>query len=167
MATLGKIYASGAVVSLLSMFPIGWLCDRFSPLRVALCALMVYTVLQLLAYFLVKGVMSVLIYNLSVALPYVGFLGLGEPACRMKLFPKEKFGQYYSASNVFNVGFLIPGNFLVGWFMDFLHSNYRMAYLWSGAFYALAIYPMCLVYRDWKKFGGLHHYTPPLPETAS
>ena len=36
-------------------------------------------------------------------------------------------------------------------------------FLWSACLFALAIYPMLLVYREWKKQGGPHHYKAPLP----
>ena len=81
----------------------------------------------------------------------------------MKLFPEEMFGEFSSGLNVFGCGGLILGNYLMGRFIDLVQSNYRMTFLWSAALFALAIYPVCLVYRDWKKHGGPYNYKPPLP----
>jgi maltose/moltooligosaccharide transporter len=92
---------------------------------------------------------------------------LGSLAATMKLFPDEKFGQFSSAINVFGCGALILGNYLIGQFMDLVHSNYRMMFLWSTVLFALAIYPGILVYREWKNHGGPLHYVAPLPRTTS
>ena len=44
------------------------------------------------------------------------------------------------------------------------HSNYRMAFLWTAAISACAIFPMILVIRGWKHHGGHDNYVAPLPE---
>ncbi len=159
---MGKIFAWGSATSALVYFPIGWLCDRFTPLRVTLGALIGLTLISLSACFLVTDRGSFLTYTLIFAIPSVGW-GLGSLAATMKLFPEEKFGQFSSGLNVFGCGAMILGNYLIGKFMDLIQSNYRLAFLWSACLFALAIYPMLLVYREWKKQGGPHHYKAPLP----
>ncbi len=47
--------------------------------------------------------------------------------------------------------------------MDMVHSNYRVAFLWTAVISATAIFPMILVIRGWKKHGGYDNYVPPLP----
>ncbi len=164
MEAMGKIFAWGAAVSALVYFPMGWLCDRLGSPRVTLWSLLGLTVSTVLAYFLIRNREDYLIYTVIASVPYVGW-GLGSLAATMKLFPEEKFGQFSSGLNVFGCGALIFGNYLMGMFMDLVHSNYRMAFLWSATLFTLALYPMMLVLRDWKKHGGLHGYVPPLPES--
>ncbi|SDT89164.1 MFS-type transporter involved in bile tolerance, Atg22 family [Verrucomicrobium sp. GAS474] len=165
MDSMGKLLAWGAAASAAVYFPMGWLCDRFGALRVALLALVVLVLVSLLALFLVHGQRSYLIYTVVWALPTVGWT-LGSYAAMMKLFPKEKFGQFSSASNVFGCGALIVGNYAIGRFIDLVHGDYRMTFLWSAVLFALAIYPMSLVYRYWKQHGGPDNYVPPLPEVV-
>jgi hypothetical protein len=81
----------------------------------------------------------------------------------MLLFPSEKFGQFSSALNVLGFGSSILGNILAGLFMDLAGSDYRMIFVWSLSWFALAMVPLMLVYRGWKLHGGPHHYIPPLP----
>jgi len=162
MDMMGKVFAWGAAASALIYFPMGWLCDKFNPLAVTLGALIGLLAGSLAACFLVHSKTSLVVYTIVFAIPSVGW-GLGWLATTMKLFPEEKFGQFSSGLNVFGCGALILGNYLIGKFMDLAHSNYRMAFLWSVLLFALAIYPMALVYKDWKKYGGPHRYTPPVP----
>jgi len=166
MDTMGSVFAWGAAATALAYFPIGWLCDKFSPFSVTLGALIGLVLGSVLAFYFVANRASLLVYIIVFTIPSVGW-ALGSIAATMRLFPAEKFGQFSSGLNVFACGALILGNYLIGTLMDLTHSNYRMIFLWSAALYALAIFPMFWVYRDWKKLGGPHHYVPPLPGTVA
>ncbi|HEY8966512.1 MAG TPA: MFS transporter [Candidatus Methylacidiphilales bacterium] len=150
METLGKILAWGTAASALVYFLMGWLCDRFSPLHVMIGALVGHILTAGIAFFFVDGKGGVLAYNLLHTVPAVAW-GLATMAAGMRLFPREKYGQFSSGLNVFGCGALIFGNYLIGKFMDLVHSDYRMTFLWSALLYLLAIYPLLLVCRDWNK----------------
>jgi MFS-type transporter involved in bile tolerance (Atg22 family) len=162
MDSMGKVLAWGQAAAMLAYLPMGWICDKFSSLGVAIVALFGLMLLSVLACLLVRDRESYLVYNLALTLPTVAW-SLGSFAAAMKLFPEEMFGEFSSGLNVFGCGGLILGNFLMGRFMDLVQSNYRMAFLWSAALFALAIYPMFRVYRDWERYGGPYHYKAPLP----
>ena len=162
MDEMGKIFAWGAVASAVVYYPMGWLCDRFNPLQVALCSLLGFMACLTLGFFLIHSAGGYLLFSIVSNVPTVGWM-LGGTATMMRLFPEEKFGQFSSGLNVFGGASLIFGNYITGWFMDLVHSNYRAMFLWSGMLYALALYPMLRVYLDWKRHGGPHHYVPPLP----
>jgi len=162
MNDMGKLFAWGAAASALVYFPIGWLCDRFNPLSVTIVSLCGLAAGSFLALLLVHKATGYLVYTLAWSLPTVAW-ALGSLSTTMRLFPKEKFGQFSSGLNVFGCGALILGNYLMGKFMDLMHSDYRMTFLWSAALFAIAIWPMTRVYRDWKRHGGPDDYIPPLP----
>jgi len=162
MDAMGKLFAWGAAANALVLFPMGWLCDRFNPLSVTITALCGLVTTSLVAFFFVHDARGYLIYSLGGSLPSVAW-ALGSFTTTMRLFPKEKFGQFSSGLNVFGCGALILGNYLMGKFMDLVHSDYRMIFLWSAVLFAIAIWPMLLVYRDWKRHGGPDAYVPPLP----
>ncbi len=164
MNEMGRVFACGYAVSAVIYPPMGWLCDRFSSLRVILGALIGLTTVATLACFLVHDRLTLLVYTGAVAIPSVGW-ALGWMATGMKLFPEKKFGQFFSALNVFGCGSLIVGPYLFGKGMDLIHSDYRMAFLWSAVLYAAAIYPMTRVYREWKRYGGPDRYVPPVPSS--
>lgn len=163
MLTMGTVYAWGSAISAVAYFPMGWLCDKFSPIRVVLVALPAYALMNLLSFWLINDQHSFLLFALVGAGPSVAW-GLGSFAVTMMLFPGRDFGLLSSGLNVFGCGVLIVGNYAVGAFMDMVHSDYRMTFVWSAAFYLLAIFPMIAVCRGWKQHGGPHHYEPPLPD---
>ncbi len=162
MGGMGHIFAYTAAISIIFFYPLGWLCDRFSPMHVALGSICVLCLGAILAPIFVQSQNGFLVYSLSFSLPCVAWQ-LSQRATSMKLFPAGKFGQFSSGLNVFGCGALIVGNILIGVLMDLSHSNYRMAFLWTAVIAASAIFPMILVIRGWKKHGGHDSYAPPLP----
>ena len=162
MDSIGKIFAWGAAASTVIYFPMGWLCDRFNPLRVTLLGLAGLVVMSAIGYFVVNDRTTFLVWSIAATLPAAAW-ALGSLASSMRLFPVEKFGQFYSGLNIFGCGALIVGNYGVGKFMDLVHSNYRTAFLISAVFYGLAIFPLLRVYREWKRHGGEGDYVAPLP----
>jgi MFS family permease len=163
MEKMGHIFAWIGVVSLVFLYPIGWLCDRFSPMHVTLGSIICMCFGTSLAPIFIHGQTSFLVYSLVMTFPVMAWY-LGQRAASMKLFPVEKFGQFSGGLNVFSCGALILGNFAIGVLMDVTHSNYRMAFLWTAVISATAIFPMILVIRGWKQHGGHENYVAPLPE---
>ena len=152
MRAMGRIFAWGAAVSVVVYFPMGWLCDRVGPLRVALGALCGLAAASVAAFFLVTSPERYFAYTLVWAFPSVAW-GLGSLASAMRLFPEDKFGQFSSAINVFGCGALIVGNFLIGKFIDLVKGDYRMTFLWSATLFALAVPPMIRVCRAGRRNG--------------
>ena len=163
MEDLGKIFAVASGITVVLYVPIGWLCDRFTPVRVAFVGLVGNSLVTFLSYFLLTDRTSFIVLTF-ISIFFGIAWNLGNATFVMELFPSEKFGQFSSAINIFNCGILIFGNLLIGLLMDFTHSNYRLAYLWS-ALSGLAVLPLLWVYREWKRHGGPDRYAPPgLPE---
>lgn len=163
MDEIGKVFAWGALGAALTYVPVGYLCDRFTPMRVAIASLVSIAISWGVGYLVVRGNMSWLAFWVVVAtLPSVGW-NLGFNALTMHLFPAEKFAQLSSGLNVLGYGSIIVGNFLAGQFIDLVGGDYRMVFVWSLGWFTLALLPMALVYRDWRRCGGPTHYVPPLP----
>lgn len=163
MSGMGQIFAWTAAISIVFYYPLGWLCDRFSPMHVALGAIFAISTGAILAAVLVDNQTKFLVYSVAFSLPTVAWY-LSQRATAMKLFPAEKFGQFSGALNVFGCGSLIIGNALIGVFMDWTNSNYRMSFVWTTVISACAIPLMLLVIRAWKQHGGPDNYQPPLPK---
>lgn len=162
---MGKIFAINGILGAVYLIPMGWLCKKYSSSVVAIVGL----VGQVIGFFcmmcFVYDKNSFFIVTLVFTLPAIAW-GLGAGALTMELFPEEKFGQFSSGLNVFTCGTLILSNYLVGQFMDLVHSNYRLVYIWNIVVMAAAIVPMLAVYRSWKKYGGPDHYVAPLPPSG-
>lgn len=162
MSDLGKIFALGSGVTALTYLPMAWLCDKFAPIRVAMAAQFGMFVMAILSFFFIHDKYTLTVFTVVGSAVSVGW-GLGNATLTMKLFPSEKFGQFSAGINIFGCGINILGNYLIGLFMDLVHSNYRMAYLWS-AMAGLSLIPLLHVYRGWCRHGGPDHYQAPLPE---
>lgn len=161
MEDLGKIFAIGSIVTAVSYIPMGWLCDKFSPLKVGIVSQIGMFLMTLLAFFFTNDKPTAILFAI-IGAPAVTCWALANATLNMQLFPSEKFGQFFAATSIFGCGIAILGNYLVGLFMDMAHSNYRMSYIWSGL-NLLTLIPLLLVYRDWKRYGGPGNYNPPLP----
>lgn len=162
MASLGGVFSWTAALSALLYFPFGWLADRYSPIHVAIGALVGMTLIALSAPFWIHSSNSFLVYSLVAEIPLVAWR-LGSIAVAMKIFPSEKFAQFSSGLNVFGCGALILGNWLIGILMDSFDSNYRYAFVWFGICCLLALPSMVLVLKGWRQHGGPGNYTAPLP----
>jgi maltose/moltooligosaccharide transporter len=140
----------------------GYVCDRVKPARLVVGGVVLYSVTMVLAYFFVHDRNGWWIYTVLSAIPACAW-GLGSAALSMELFPRAGYGQFSAGLNVFGCGRLILGNYLIGAFMDLIHSNYQMVFVWSAIIFALALFPIWQVYRGWQQHGGPEHYVPPLP----
>jgi maltose/moltooligosaccharide transporter len=163
MGNLGHIFSWTAALSAIICFPLGWLCDRISPMKVTLGAIIGLGAGSLCAYATINGQTGYLVYSLLITIPWLAWT-LGSAATAMKLFPAAQFGQFSGALNVFGCGGMIFGNILIGLLMDWVNNDYRIAFLWTVLFCAISIIPMLLVIRSWKQHGGPDNYIAPQPE---
>lgn len=160
MEDLGKLFSIFGVVSALLYAPAGWIIDRFSPFRVALATGPALLAVGLLAFFFNVD-QHTLIFFMTVGTLATVPATLASQAITMKLYPEAKFAQFYAAQNILGFGLAIAGNYAIGRYLDFFHSDYRMVYLWSG-FWSLLSYLLFLkVYRAWRRLGGPERYAAP------
>ncbi|MES2310162.1 MAG: MFS transporter [Verrucomicrobiota bacterium] len=147
MDDLGKAFAYGAVGSTILFFIVGWICDKISPLLVSIFGVVAYAATMLGAYFWIHGKTAWIVYSVLGTVPSVAWV-IGSVTAGMRIFPREKYGQFSAGLNVFGCGGLIFFNFLSGKFMDLSESNYRLIFLWSFLFFVLAAFYLWKVYRD-------------------
>jgi maltose/moltooligosaccharide transporter len=164
MGAIGAVLAWSGLASAIVYVPIGYVCDRLSPFFVLLASLVAYAVLSALAFLFVSDQRTWLVYMVALQVTTVAW-GLALTALTMSLFPVQKFAQFSSSMNVIGYGpSMLAGSLLAGLVMDHVWgSDYRKIFLWSAFWYLLAIVPMVLVYRGWKRLGGPDRYVPPVP----
>jgi len=175
---IGKIAAAVGVANLIISYPVGMLADRFHPLRVMVwikVAIVITTPLNFIWLFTrfptdVNFRIFIVLQVISVPLVLIN-LGIYLPVL-MRIFPKEKFGQFCSfnaicCSLVGAAGGLLAGGFFdlmrrvlpdATWGKDFC---YRMAPVWTLPFLILGLMVLFPLYRTWKQLGGIEHYIPP------
>ena len=142
----------------------GPLIDKFHSLRILLAGIAGIAITFLAGFFLVHTPGQFLAWwivnQMMIAVFQLAYLAM-FPA----LFPREKYGQFFSANQLFFSLGLVFAPFLCGWLMDELR-DYRYLYLWSGAFASLAAVAAASLYWHWKRLGGDEGFVPPEPSGA-
>jgi len=160
MERYGKLLVIAFGTSLLISYTLGWLADRFHPLRLGLCALAVYALLMFWG-----GWTATTADRFSVA--FVGHIILsgmfqtGTASIGQRLYPKAQFAQFASAAGlVASLGFLIVPPAL-GAFLDATGRNYRLTFFLSGGVAMVAVIAFIVVIRRFIALGGDRNYVAP------
>ncbi|CAN5773985.1 hypothetical protein BH09VER1_BH09VER1_16910 [soil metagenome] len=171
---VGKIVGAATFIGIFFMYPMGVLVDRFNPLRVMLvaqlgCTLALATKLIFL-FFNFSATAAFWIYaaTAAVAIPAAVASTAASMPMLMRIFPRERFGQFCAANAMCGAVGTMLGGVLAGCFLDFMKSfspsenfYYRYAPAWSVLFTALSLVATWFVFQEWKKLGGEKHYQTP------
>ena len=160
LATYGKYTYLAYCCSLLLAYPLGWMADRFHPLRMAVGTLVVYAVVMTVGYFGIVGPRSFgVVFLLHVVLS--GCYFTGAAALGPMLFPKLKFAEFASAGAVLiAVGNILLG-LVLGTFLDSVGHDYRYAFGLGAVLALLALGATLVVYRRFMALGGPVGYVAP------
>jgi len=160
MATYGKLSAVQFVLSLLQAYPIGWLADRFHPVRLTLIAMFLILLSNVLAFFLVRDATSFGV-AFVVCGSLWGFWYTASSALPAALLAKPRFASLDSAKAIAGaVGQMIFGP-ICGRSLDLLNHDYKYMYAWAAALALLAFGATAVVYRYFMRYGGPQHYQAP------
>jgi predicted MFS family arabinose efflux permease len=175
----GNILAYCGIVTMCLTYPAGLIADKYHPLRVQLAMkflLLFFTPLYLAFAFVKMDPKTAYYYYMAVAMCQIPASALYVAAVLpaiMRLFPKERYGQFCSADALVRSVGTMFGGLMAGATFDFLkwvyHGDnfaYRWIFAWSGTFDFLAFLCLIKVYYGWKKYGGLKNYVPPMPDTT-
>jgi MFS family permease len=160
MDDLGKIFALGSVITALSYVPVGWLCEKFTAIKVMIFGQVGMATVSMLSCLFIRNEQTLVVSVVAGSMVAVCW-GLGSGIFSMQLFPMARYGQLSAGANLFATGVGILSNYAIGVFMDATGNNYRLSYLWA-ALQVLSLIPFLIVYRGWKKHGGPDHYLAPL-----
>ena len=155
----GKIMGWYMLVGVVFSLPIGWLVDKFRPIRVFLFGIALVVMTNIIAFFFIHSEYTFLLISLSLGLAYAIQAASTLPTY-VELLPKERFGQFCSAQAMFQSIILIVTNYGAGLFIDWI-GDYRYIYVWDAMWTTLAFVSMVIVYRGWRKYGGAESYVAP------
>ena len=158
----------------------GWLADRIHPIRVCLIGQSLLVGLTLPAmmvwiFWQPPPPMAFLIWmviSLVLNAPAQALIGVWDPPLFMRLFPRDRYGQFCSANSIWRAAGIILGGVLAGVFLDLLKrvvgpaEVYRYIPIWQFVFSVPVLAFLVLLYRSWRRFGGDEAYVPPLPDRA-
>ncbi len=161
MADYGKYLALTYGFSLFCSYPLGYLSDRFHPLRVGITVMGIYTVVTLFGgfwattanafafFFVVHGILAGAYLTISSAMPPL-------------LFPQAKFAQFFSAAGICTgiAHMVLPP--IVGLGLDWSGHTYRYTFFGGSALGLIAMISFLIAYRNFNRLGGQAGYVAPL-----
>jgi len=190
---IGYINGTNSLIIGVLILGSGWLADRYHPIRVvlvgSLLGLLVVTPASLiwlfwhpaatetwtlhlpfLAGFEVQKVFLVaLAISVGLGAPVAALNGVWDPPMLMRLFPRERYGQFCSVNAIWRAIGGMLGGFLAGLFLDYItrwvgkEQAYFYIPVWQLCFAVPSIVLLYGLYRSWKRHGGDENYVPPVP----
>lgn len=148
--------------SLLLGYPVGWLCDKVHPIRVAIIATLLYAGMASVAFVYIRDARSFTILQIICG-SLAGAWATAYVPLSQVIFPKLQFASFFSAMTVCISLSLMLASAVTGKGLDLLHHDYRYIYLWASVFCVLSLICMLVVYRKFNAFGGTKGYVAPLP----
>jgi len=159
LATYGKIMSWGLLMGIVLYLPLGYLVDKFRPIRVYISGVVLVVFTNVFGFFLIDSEQTFLIFTLLLGTVYAIQASSNLPMY-VELLPKARFGQFCSAQAMAQSVILIIANYGGGLFIDMI-GDYRYIYLWDAIFTGVALIAIIIVYRRWKKYGGDDNYEAP------
>lgn len=160
MDTLGKFFTLTYLISLLLAYPLGWLADRFHPLRVSIAALTGYVLVAGWGYFFATAQTNFLIATVLHGV-FSGAYFTSAASLAQRLFPRDRFAQFASAAGILAAPASMALAPIVGAFVDSTGNDYRCTFA-SGCILALlALVTSSQVIGKFMKLGGPSNYRAP------
>jgi maltose/moltooligosaccharide transporter len=156
----GKIKAWTFLPQVIIFAICGPLIDRFHALRIILVGITGVTITYFSGFLLASTPDRFLVWWIINQVVMAIFM-LAYLAMFPALFPRDKYGQYFSANQLFFSAGLVVAPFLCGWLMDIL-KDYRYLFIWSGACAGIAMIFAFSLFRHWKRLGGDTGYVAPI-----
>jgi hypothetical protein len=161
MTAYGHCLAVTFTISLCLAYFLGWLADRFHPMRVSMVSLAGYFVVSLAGAILVKTPTS-----FAVALVAHGVLSgcyfTSAASLAQRLFPRSKFGQFSSAAGLCGSVSMMAIGPAMGAVIDLTGRNYRYTFVIGGMLALVALIAAWMVYVRFMRLGGPRAYTAPV-----
>jgi len=157
----GKLLVITYAISFTLSFVLGWLADKFHPLRVGFVSILVYSAVMLWGGFVANTIpMFSFVFIAHGVL--TGCFITGTASLGQRLFPQAKFAQFASAAGIASaLGYMILPP-VVGLWLDASGHVYRYTFLGSGVIGVLSFVALFITYRKFLKLGGDKNYSPPL-----
>jgi len=181
LSQIGKIASATSITTAVLVLVSGWLADRYHPIRVVLVGQIAQLVVVLPATCIwlfwhpsadvaFWGWMAI---SIGLIAPAAALIGVSDPPLLMRIFPRERYGQFCSANAMWRSAGAIVGGMLSGVFLDLLRrysdapNIYAFIPIWQIVFSVPVVLCTWKLYVSWKSYGGDAYYVPPLPKGLS
>jgi MFS family permease len=161
---MAGMWISGAGMVL--AYPAGWAVDRWHPIRITLLVTVPLTLAQFIAFFFMRDLPTYVLFQGGTLVFMTLFTAAGMPML-IKIFPKDKFGQFCSCNGMVRSTARMIGGVFAAVFIDYMTNfsadkfAFRWVYVWIGVFQVAGLVSLWLMYVKWKSMGGDDSYVPP------
>ncbi len=158
--TYGDCIALTFTISLLIAYPLGWLVDRFHPLRMVMATLTAYCFVALGSGLFIHDtttfIIALVVHGVISGCFFTSIASLGH-----RLYPRSRYAQFASAAGILGsiTGIILTPT--IGFIIDSTGHIYRYAYLGSFVLATIALFFSWLVYGRFKQYGGPKNYVAP------
>ena len=182
---IGRIDAITTYSVAVMVLGVGWLADRYHPIRVIIAASLLgvlvtpinliwlfwhppaTAVFHIMGFdirqvFLVQGCIAV-----GLGGPVAALSSMWDPVLLMRVFPHERFGQFASTNSLWRTSGGLLGGLLAASALDIVatwvgrDNAYFYMPFWQIAFGLPAFLLLLKFYQSWKRYGGDESYVPP------
>jgi MFS family permease len=156
----GKLSALQLFLSFAQAYAVGWLCDRYHPLRMTIIALVLFAITTFFAFFLVKSAFMFGVAHVICG-SCAGFWLTATAPLGPALLPKSRFTQFLSANHICTASGVMVVSYTCGIFLDRMHHDYRFIYLWACVFISASALVTFVLYQRFMQLGGPKGYVAP------
>jgi len=182
MAQIGFIRGCTGLEVAVLVLGTGWLADKYHPIRVVLAGgcfgLMIATPLSIYCwtYWHPTGKMAywvALVLAFGIQAPGAAMGAMADPPLLMRMFPRERYGQFCSTNAVFRAMGGVVGSLIAGEALDYIgkfvgaDNAYFYIPVWQFVFGIPSLLLFFGYFLSWKRLGGDDDYVPPLPPASN
>jgi MFS family permease len=155
----GKTAAWGQLLFIILAYPIGVLMDRWGCHKMLIVGTSLVCGVSLAMFFFAVNQKSTICWTIALSLSSA-LSSMALAKWTIEVYPRDRYGQFGSAGGLFSsLGGMIAA-LAFAWWIDWI-KDYRYFLIWNAIFAAVCFVSSNVVYRRWKAFGGLTHYSPP------
>ena len=148
------------VCSLGLAYFLGWLADKFHPLRMGLVSLGLYVVVMIWG-----GLVATDPKHFGVAFVAHGVISgmylTTTASLHSRLFPRNRFAQFASAAALLASLLSVLFPLALGKVLDVTGRDYQQTFFWGAVLAAFGVAGLCVLHGRWRRLGGPHNYQPP------
>ena len=153
-AKLGQLLGAGTAIGLVFILPSGWVVDKFGPKRLWMWAAVAVGMVQILMFFVTKGVVNIsILYGVFAVINTV--LTAALLPVMYSFIPKDKFGQLNAANQIISMGLSVIAMNALGWIITLTGENYSILFIFGGLAYLTVPVFMGLMLKQPYPYGDL------------
>jgi MFS family permease len=160
LSLYGNCLAVTYCFSLVLAYPLGWLADRFHPLRVGMGALVLYAMVTLWGGFFAKDSQTFAIALVAHGI-VTGIWNTSTASLLLRLLPKAEFAQFASAGGMIGAVSWMMLAPVSGFFLDHVHHDYRYTFFMGFGLTVLGLLGLLVLHGKFMALGGPEHYVAP------